>query len=276
MELKSNVEFVTPELAREWLTKNHPQNRPIRETRVRMYAEEMSAGRWRVTHQGVAFDSDGALIDGQHRLMAIVRTGAATHMMVTRGLLVDTFALLDQGAFRSAADILRLPTWHVAALRCLMTLEHYDSNFASRVRPRDLETRFKQGVEVIAHLRSLNLSNNGFTIAPIVGALSYAHPVDPEIVENFFGQVVRGEMLERNDPAYRLRAWVDGRRGGGITGAGSWLTMMATLQALHHMIVPGTHKISALQPGETGYRIITGRRRARGVPNTPSVAVLPL
>jgi len=36
----------------------------------RGFAEAMRRGEWMVTHQGIAFDTQGVLVDGQHRLAA--------------------------------------------------------------------------------------------------------------------------------------------------------------------------------------------------------------
>lgn len=39
---------------------------------VKGFAEAMSRGEWMVTHQGIAFSSAGVLVDGQHRLAAVI------------------------------------------------------------------------------------------------------------------------------------------------------------------------------------------------------------
>ena len=62
---------VGPDLAARWLDGN-THNRPLKQTLVDRFVRDMQAGRWRLTHQGIAFDADGMLIDGQHRLWAIV------------------------------------------------------------------------------------------------------------------------------------------------------------------------------------------------------------
>ena len=72
---------ITPEMAAGWLGKNGA-NRPIRKYRVRAYAEEMLRGRWRVNSQGISIDRDGRLVDGQHRLSAIVLAGVTVEMAV--------------------------------------------------------------------------------------------------------------------------------------------------------------------------------------------------
>lgn len=79
----SNVYIVdvTPELATSWLEGNE-FHRPVQDRSVEKYATEMTAGRWRLTHQGIAFDVDKKLIDGRHRLLAVIRSGKTIPMLV--------------------------------------------------------------------------------------------------------------------------------------------------------------------------------------------------
>ncbi|HEY5050458.1 MAG TPA: hypothetical protein VII50_06125, partial [Acidothermaceae bacterium] len=69
--MRSKVQTITPAKAAEWLEAN-TTNRPVSRTVVRSFAEAMKRGEWIVTHQGIAFDVSGVLIDGQHRLAAVV------------------------------------------------------------------------------------------------------------------------------------------------------------------------------------------------------------
>lgn len=113
-DLKVQEMLVTPEMARLWL-KNNFRNRPVKEDVVKAYARDMQNGCWVFTHQGVAFNDRDELIDGQHRLMAIVMAGVPIRMMVTFGLpsKIDgkeatTMDAVDRGATRSVADQLRI------------------------------------------------------------------------------------------------------------------------------------------------------------------------
>ncbi|GGQ53922.1 hypothetical protein GCM10010195_06630 [Kitasatospora griseola] len=65
-------------------------------------------GEWKLTHQGIAFDENGALVDGQHRLHAIIEANVSVKMLVVYGLSEDVFPVLDSGKSRSAADALLL------------------------------------------------------------------------------------------------------------------------------------------------------------------------
>lgn len=105
--MKTALELITPERAREYLKKNRG-NRTIKNRWVETYARDMASGAWKLTHQGIAFDKDGFLVDGQHRLLAIIRANKPIYMMVSRDLEPDTRLVLDQGVNRSAVDALKI------------------------------------------------------------------------------------------------------------------------------------------------------------------------
>jgi hypothetical protein len=105
---------VTPALAAFWM-RNNFVNRPMKEDVVRAYARDMLTGKWRRTHQGLAFNDKDHLIDGQHRLAAIVMAGVTVRFMVTFGLPskeegceLTTMDCVDRGATRSVADQLKI------------------------------------------------------------------------------------------------------------------------------------------------------------------------
>ncbi|WP_320055727.1 hypothetical protein [Desulfuromonas thiophila] len=104
---KTSFVFITPQVASEML-KNNKGNRPISPARADKYVQDMRMGNWKITHQGIAFDSAGNLIDGQHRLLAIVKSGKSIMMNVSYGLDADVFDVLDTGGNRSRADVLSI------------------------------------------------------------------------------------------------------------------------------------------------------------------------
>lgn len=105
--MRSKVQTITPAKAAEWLEAN-TQNRPISKRTVEGFAEAMRRGEWKVTHQGIAFDETGALVDGQHRLAAIVEAGLPVEMTVFTQVPADGFDVLDTGKKRNAADVLAI------------------------------------------------------------------------------------------------------------------------------------------------------------------------
>lgn len=97
------VEVITPELAKEYLLSN-TKNRTLSKRTVLLYADIMRRGQWELTHEGISFDGYGRLLDGQHRLEAIISSGVSVKMVVARGLSSDTFAVINTGKTRSTGD----------------------------------------------------------------------------------------------------------------------------------------------------------------------------
>ena len=87
---KNKVEVVrmTPDMARAIL-KNNPNNRNVKRDRVSLYASDMEKGRWQLNGESIVIDADGNLKDGQHRLMAVVKSQCTVPMIVVSGVDTD-------------------------------------------------------------------------------------------------------------------------------------------------------------------------------------------
>lgn len=105
MDPITRYENVSPQLATEYLKRNKC-NRPLRKGTINRYARDMANDKWESTHQGIAFDRKGYLMDGQHRLYAIIVSGRTIRLPVTRGLPQQANAGVDNGFNRQTVDIL--------------------------------------------------------------------------------------------------------------------------------------------------------------------------
>jgi len=118
---------ITPSMAARWLEGN-THNRPISQGHVERLAREMKAGRWRLTHQGIAFSPSSRLLDGQHRLWAVVLADVTVTMRVFFNEPPENIECLDGGLARSAAHRMSLSQRfgqdinykHLATLRCMV------------------------------------------------------------------------------------------------------------------------------------------------------------
>ena len=99
---------VTPELASTWLTNCNTHNRKLVDAHVDRLAGEMRAGRWQLTHQGIAFSTNHVLIDGQHRLWAVVLSGVTVPMRVYFNEPPETLAVVDAVRPRTNDEIITL------------------------------------------------------------------------------------------------------------------------------------------------------------------------
>lgn len=103
-QITSEVLYVTPALAKQWLADNNTHNREFSELRVQTYAGEMRAGRWQFNGETLQFDINDVLLNGQHRLSAIVRSGIAQTFLIVRGLDPRVQITIDQGTRRKPAE----------------------------------------------------------------------------------------------------------------------------------------------------------------------------
>lgn len=94
---------VTPDLAASWLNGN-TVNRKIREAAVNQYASDMIAGRWTLTNDAICFSPEGLLLNGQHRLNAVVAADETVAMLVMRNVPVEVMGNMDAGIKRTGSD----------------------------------------------------------------------------------------------------------------------------------------------------------------------------
>lgn len=108
--MKTEEILITPAQAAEWLQLNMANNRKLDKATVKRYAHIMKQGGWNLTHQGIAFDEEGRLIDGQHRLVAICMANTPVRMLVTWGVKhVDGEAFsIDVGRKRTLKNIMQI------------------------------------------------------------------------------------------------------------------------------------------------------------------------
>jgi hypothetical protein len=98
---------VTPADAERWLERND-SNRGLRARAVSAYARDMEHGKWMLTGESVKFDRAGNLLDGQHRLSAIVQSGTTQRLLVISGIDPSVRGVIDTGAIRTGGDALRM------------------------------------------------------------------------------------------------------------------------------------------------------------------------
>ena len=99
---------VTPELAARWLSDCNIKNRRLKPEHVECIARDIRAGNWCTTHQGIAFSCDGKILDGQHRLSAVVRAQIPVRMYIWFNVSPQSLLAIDRQAIRDKADTLCL------------------------------------------------------------------------------------------------------------------------------------------------------------------------
>ena len=101
------IETISPQKAREYLDTSNG-NRPIGKNDVRLYANAMRKGKWVLNGATICFDTDGHLLDGHHRLLAVIEANVPATFCVLRGLDPDVFPYIDGGRKRNIGQTLAI------------------------------------------------------------------------------------------------------------------------------------------------------------------------
>lgn len=217
-EMGATVELVTPEKALAWLT-NAAKNRPIHDAAVRRYGADMESGRWRLNGQGIIFDSNGRLVDGRHRLTAIVATRCELPMLIVRGAAPEAFETMDSGRSRTLANTLAIEGHkHAAATSatariCFAYAAGVNLKFsATRTELLELIRRHKQ-IETYAGMiasrdyliKTMGVPRNSLAAVMALANNDGAREGD---VKEFLEGFITGEGLFTGDPRLTLRRWL--------------------------------------------------------------------
>lgn len=211
------VETITPEEAGDYLEVNDV-NRAVRASLVERFTNVMLAGGWHLNGETIKFDFDGNLIDGQHRLMAVVEAGRAQQFVVVRNLPPVSRASIDTGARRTLADWLRM-NGEVDAVNLATALNWYYrlTAFEDPRIPQSEYPTYEQSMvllkrnpglrDTVKHWRSRFAEVT--TRAALMSALVYRFSeIDPNRAETFAELVWTGAELARGDPILVLRRFL--------------------------------------------------------------------
>ncbi len=101
--------LITPEMAGEMLKLNI-SNRVMSKSSVNKYSELMKKGEWYLSHQAIAFadtnDGNEVLIDGQHRLAAVIQAGIPVKFTVIKHAVQTPY--IDTSRNRNFIDNLNI------------------------------------------------------------------------------------------------------------------------------------------------------------------------
>lgn len=136
--MQFTIEEVSPETARQYLERAG-QNRRLSMANVRRYATAMKAGYWQLNGETVKFSPSGELIDGQHRLRAVVEAGVPVRLAVIRGINGTAFETFDLGKGRTLTDVLSIYGYdNAAGLAAVIRSIYFYKRFGdpdSKLRP---------------------------------------------------------------------------------------------------------------------------------------------
>lgn len=203
--------LITPAMA-EILLRGNKHNRPLRRAHLNTLVRAIKRGEWIMTGNGIAFADDGQLIDGQHRLMAIIEANQPVESMVYVGISKEAFKTTDLGKKRGAADIAALMGFvnYVTVGSAAILLYLYNNNAVKSGYYGVSNT----AIETVLRMHRAGLDYSALVarkaadiLPPGIGAFCHFlfSTIDMELAERFFDQLATGADLPLNSPILWLR-----------------------------------------------------------------------
>jgi hypothetical protein len=215
--------IVTPELAREWLDLN-TRNRNIRSRHVERLAGAILRDEWIENGDSIKRAVDGTLLDGQHRLYAVLKADLPILTLVVEGLDARSQTTVDTGIPRLMGDVLRIdgePNGRAlaGALRMLWLWRTFGclpmGGFNTAATPQQLLALLEENPNLRDSV-SYATSEKGFRplrIPPsIIATANYELTcINVTDAYTFFDRLANPVQMREGHPVYTLRRWCENR-----------------------------------------------------------------
>ena len=126
------VELITREKATEYLATNFESNRKIRSRAVSQIVDDIKNGDFYLSWDCLAFNEMGQLVNGQHRLSAVIEADTPCRFYVLRNIDHSTIRHFDIGNKRNQADRISVHGTPMHPKSCAVikaAFGSWDSNF---------------------------------------------------------------------------------------------------------------------------------------------------
>lgn len=208
IEMHSSIEVITPQIANLYL-QTSAGNRSTKHQHVRLLAQDMKNGKFDITHQGICFNDSGNLIDGHHRMKAIIQAGIPIAMMVTRGL--KNSANIDRGQQRTILDCAKMTNqeslWITKSIASVVVYCHNIMKMKTISVAEQIEFAESHKENLIFCASGYRHVKN-FSRSPIHAAAfcSVENGVDKKHIDRFFNVLKTGVTEQQGDElVIRLR-----------------------------------------------------------------------
>jgi hypothetical protein len=211
---RPEVVDITPDMASDWLeTRVFDGNRKPAKAKIEQHTAAMKAGRWLETHQGIAFDTDGRLIDGRHRLMAVAASGVTVRMWVFPEQTRETFDVIDTGYARAAAQFLpsTAPTMAAGAVRYIAAVidKDFKGIYRAKMPLHDVLEAHRQWPEIENWTMATYGARSVAAVPPspllAIVAMGERGGVPAPVIADFLNGLKSGAIGDAHDPRLLLR-----------------------------------------------------------------------
>lgn len=211
--LTAEKTWLTPELAKQLLSRMRPDQRKQKKPHLASIREDILGGLWVFNCQPILVDTNNDLADGAHRCHAVIQTGIAVEVVIIRGVPVPAFSSIDNSTKRTGSDAIAtlFPTMPNTAASSLKLWSIYTAGaplYDNRVvSPQKIHEVAVQNLGMERSIIFCRASKRQPGFFP--GAMAFCHyafsSIDKEDADTFIGQILHGENIKKGDPAFAMR-----------------------------------------------------------------------
>lgn len=208
----SAIYLITPEVAKHWRTRN-THNRHFRSEHAESLARDIREGKFLFNGAAISWDTNGVLVDGQHRLAAIEISGAAVQSVVVTGLAPVAQETIDTNIKRTFGDSLALRGIPNASATAAIVMKIWEWRTGSIQWSKEKPTHqqllavFMSIPDIEIDVRRSNAARKSIRASGAVyGLASYLfRSINEPDAAAFFERLTSGSGLSEFDPIHLLR-----------------------------------------------------------------------
>jgi len=206
-----DVELIDKEKALEYLETNFENNRKIRSSSVTQIVSDIKDGNFHLSWDCLAFNELGQLVNGQHRLSAVVVADVPCHFNVLRNIDHTTVKHFDIGNKRSQADRIAVHGTPMHPKACAViksSFGDWDANFTGSAKFANskyddlIASYYKRHSEYFEQLEA-----DGYLRAKYIG--NYVSSAFKIFLEMKVGKARFNEFPHGMEPYERSTYWLD-------------------------------------------------------------------
>ncbi|MFX4300109.1 hypothetical protein [Pseudosulfitobacter pseudonitzschiae] len=214
---------ITPEIASEWISRYNSSNRKILKSHVNAIARDIRSGNWMMNAQPIAFsgnpfEGDALLLNGQHRLQAVVAADMAVEIMVATNVEKEAFMTYDVHSRHTHGKTLTRGDERVLAAAAKLQWREdngkspFDSVMPSATEIRHTIEKHPSLLDAFRFSRKQEMQIIGSS-----GILTYfvskISREDDQLSKIYLDQLMSGENLGEGNPVNKTRTKLIGKRG---------------------------------------------------------------
>lgn len=214
-DINIKIEELTPEKATILLSRNHT-NRTVRQDLVSKYAGAIDRNEWILNGEAIKQDKNGDLRDGQHRCLAVIKSGKPIQTVMVTGLPSESQETMDTGSARTLGDTLKLRgeknhATLAGALKLIYSYSKVGTIYSGATKPSPTRQELLAILENRPDIRNYMHTPYGekskkLLTPSVASTLFYLFSlVDKEDARLFFEKLGTGAELGPGNPIWALR-----------------------------------------------------------------------